>query len=126
MTRNIKKRFNLIINSAGETKKDTFTLDKDITQIKGLVFTADKDDLLYYRGNAKVEINSVEYFPEDYETKLLMSGVNVPIDQRYCTLNARPGNGQVYVVYTDVADGRTTFTPYRVSLYLDCLKEDAV
>ena len=31
----------------------TFELDKNIATVTGLLFTSDKDDLLYYRGSQK-------------------------------------------------------------------------
>jgi hypothetical protein len=124
MSKLVKKRYDLFITSANSTKKETFILDKDISFVKGLLFTSDKDELLYYRGQAKVGINGEEYFPENYESKLLMTGINVSPNQRYYLLeNVKAGNGQIEVHYTDTNDGRTTFTPYRVSLYVECIKE---
>ncbi|MGZ4065027.1 MAG: hypothetical protein ACXVP0_18765, partial [Bacteroidia bacterium] len=91
-----------------------------------LLLTSDKDDLLYYRGSQKIEINKEEYFPDGYESKLLMSGINVSPKQRYYDLGGvNPGNGSVKITYLDTEDGRTSFTSYRVSLYLDCETEDA-
>ena len=87
--------------------------------------TSDKDDMLYYRGAQKIEINKEEYFPDNYESKLLMSGINVPPKQRYYDLgNVNPGNGIIKVTYVDTQDDRTEFSPYRVSLYVDCEAED--
>lgn len=121
MRQSIKKRFNIPITDENATVSKTFELDKTIVAVKGVLVTADKDDLLYYRGTQKIELNSQEYFPEDYESKLLMSGINVPPKQRYYDLgNANPGNGQLKVTYTDTDDGRTDFEEYRVSVYLDC------
>ena len=110
---------------ANQSFTQTFELDKNIQIIKGLLFTSDKDDLLYYRGTQRVEINNKEYFPDNYESKLFMSGINVPPATRYYPLaNVNPGNGLVKISYQDKDDGRSVFTPYRVSLYLDCEMED--
>lgn len=116
-----KKRFDLYITGANKNFSKDFELDKTIVAIKGVLLTADKDDLLYFRGTSKIEINKEEYFPENYESKLLMSGINVPPKSRYYELGDVPaGNGIVKLSYTDVDDGRTVFAPYRVSIYLDC------
>ena len=121
----VKKRYDIQVTSANQTFTQTFELDKNIKVIKGLLFTSDKDDLLYYRGTQRVEINNKEYFPDNYESKLFMSGINVPPATRYYPLaNVNPGNGLVKVSYQDKDDGRSVFTPYRVSLYLDCEMED--
>ncbi len=116
-----KKRFDLNITQANKTFSKDFELDKTIIAIKGVLLTADKDDLLYFRGTSKIEINKEEYFPDNYESKLLMSGINVPPKNRYYELGSVPaGNGIVKLSFTDLDDGRTAFAPYRVSIYLDC------
>jgi hypothetical protein len=120
MQKNVKKRFTIFITQAKQTVNKTFELDKTALLINGLVLTSDKDDLLYYRGEQKIEINGEEYFPEDYESKLLMSGINVSPNSRYYNLGGvLPGNGTIKLLYQDVEDGRSVFTPYRVSLYID-------
>lgn len=125
MKTTIKKRFDIKIVVANSTVADTFELDKTIVKVLGVLITSDKDDLLYYRGTQKIEINKQEYFPENYESKLLMSGISVPPKQRYYDLGgATPGNGRITLTYKDSDDGRTVFVPYRVSLYLDCEMED--
>jgi hypothetical protein len=127
MLKPVKERFDLQVTAANSTVTKTFELDKSVVTIKGVLVTADKDDLLYYRGAQRIEVNKEEYFPDDYESKLLMSGTNVPPNERFYKLgNVSPGNGLVKVEYTDLDDGRTAFQPYRVSLYLDCEREDDV
>ncbi|MGQ0829349.1 MAG: hypothetical protein ACT4ON_13255 [Bacteroidota bacterium] len=125
MLKAVKKRFDLQVTEANKTVSKTFELDKNIKIIKGVLVTSDRDDLMYFRGSQKIEINKEEYFPDNYESKLLMSGVNVPPNCRYyCLGDVNPGNGGVKVVYTDTNDLRTTFGAYRVSLYMDCEMEE--
>ncbi|HEX7412699.1 MAG TPA: hypothetical protein VF411_01545, partial [Bacteroidia bacterium] len=72
--------------------------DKNIVKVNGLLVTSDKDDILFYRGTQKIEINMEEYFPGNYESKLLMSGINVGLRQRYYDLGGvAPGNGLVKI-----------------------------
>lgn len=125
MLKATKKRFDIKITQANSTVSDTFELEKNIVKVHGVLVTSDKDDLLYYRGTQKIEINKEEFFPDNYESKLLMSGINVSPKQRYYDLGGvTPGNGRVQIIYKDLDDGRTVFVPYRVSLYLDCEMED--
>ncbi|MFL5763881.1 MAG: hypothetical protein ACJ77K_08075 [Bacteroidia bacterium] len=125
MLKPVKKRFDLQVSTAKETVTKTYELDKNIKSVKGVLVTSDKDDLLYYRGTQKIEINKEEYFPENYESKLLMSGINVSPKQRYYDLGGvNPGNGIIKLTFTDNEDGRTVFQAYRVSLYVDCEMED--
>jgi hypothetical protein len=125
MLKPVKKRFDIQIDNALARVSKTFELDKNIKSVRGVLVTSDKDDLLYYRGTQKIEINSSEFFPDAYESKLLMSGINVSPKHRYYDLgNVSPGNGLVKISFEDVNDTRTTFESYRVSLYLDCEMED--
>jgi hypothetical protein len=117
----IKKRFDVYVTEANKNFSKSFDLDKTIQNVKGILFTSDKDDLLYYRGSQKVEINKQEIFPENYESKLLMTGINVAPNQRYYDIgNVAVGNGIVKVDYKDSDDSRTVFENYRVSIYLLC------
>jgi hypothetical protein len=120
MPKRIKKRYDIEVATANAIHSKTFELDKTVTAIHGMLFTSDRDDLMYYRGSAKVEINSDEIFPEGYESKLLMSGLNVSPNDRYYSLGGvPPGNFKIKVEYKDTADARLQFVAYRVTIYLD-------
>lgn len=115
------KRFDLSIAASADAVSKTFELDKTITAVKGILLTSDKDDLLYYRGSQKIEVNKEELFPDGFESKLLMCGINVkPNDRFYDLKNLQPGNGNVKVNYKDTDDSRAAFEAYRVSVYLFC------
>jgi hypothetical protein len=121
MSKRIKKRFDIEIPEANNAYSKTFDLDKNIISIHGILFTSDRDDLIYYRGSNKVEINRRELFPEGYETKLLMTGLNVSPNDRFYNLGGiPPGNGKLKIDYRDYPDERLVFAAYRVSVYLDC------
>lgn len=125
MPKRIKKRYDIDVTAANELHTKTFELDKTVEKIHGILFASDRDDLMYYRGSGKIEINSEEIFPEGYETKLLMSGLNVSPNDRYYNLGGvPPGNFKVKVEYRDMPDTRLLFTPYRVSIYLDVETKD--
>lgn len=125
MLKPVKKRFDIEIVNNGDRVNKTFELDKNIKSVRGVLVTSNKDDLLFFRGQQKIEINKSEFFPDNYESKLLMSGINVPPKQRYYDIgNVVPGNHLVKISYEDIDDGRTVFEAYRVSLYLDCEMED--
>jgi hypothetical protein len=117
----VKKRFDVAITAPDKVYSQSFELDKTITFIKGILLTADKEDLLYYRGSQKIEVNKQEIFPEDYASKLLMTGINISPNQRYYdTGNLPVGNGIVKIEYKDQNDTRLAFEQYRISIYLDC------
>lgn len=119
-----RKRYDIQVTAANQSYTLNIELDKSIKSLKGFLFTSDKDDLLYYRGSQRIEINNKEHFPDNYETKLFMSGIVVPPGQRYYPLeNMNPGSGLIKIKYQDSDDGRTVFVPYRVSFYLDSERE---
>lgn len=121
----IKKRFDILVTEALQTVSQTFELDKNITHVKGILITSDKEDLIYYRGSQRIEINKGEIVPENYESKLLMSGINLSPNHRYYEIGDMPaGNGHVRITFTDREDNRIPFELYRVSLYLNCLQTD--
>ena len=120
MSKRIKKRYDIEVTTANTLHSKTFELDKTVEKVHGILFASDRDDLMYYRGSNNVEINSDEIFPEGYESKLLMSGLNVSPNDRFYNLGgAPPGNFKVKVEYKDTPDARLQFVPYRVSIYLD-------
>lgn len=120
MGKRIKKRYDINVTEQNAITSKTFELDKNVEKVHGMLFTSDRDDLTYYRGSGKVEINSDEIFPEGYETKLLMSGLNVSPNERYYNLGGiAPGNFKLKVEYKDMPDSRLQFAAYRVSIYLD-------
>ncbi len=120
MAKRIKKRYDIDVATANDLHSKTFELDKNVNAVHGVLFASDRDDLMYYRGSGKIEINSDEIFPEGYETKLLMSGLNVSPNDRFYNLGGvPPGNFKLKVEYRDTPDARLAFTPYRVSIYLD-------
>lgn len=115
----IKERFDLQVSQANETVKAEFDIDRNANYIKGLLLTSDQDDLLFYRGSQKIQINDQELFPEDFESRLLMSGLNVAPDNRAISLgNIESGNARLEVWYKDTNHLRTRFQPYRVSIYV--------
>ncbi len=125
MIQAVRKRFDLQVTAANSTVSQTLELEKSIVGIWGLLLTSNMDDLLYFRGSQRIEINKEEIFPEGYESKLLMSGINCPPGKRFYDLHEMPpGNGQIKIEFTDADDGRTLFAPYRVSLYVDCAMND--
>jgi hypothetical protein len=121
----IRKRFDIKIQEQGNTVSEKFELEKTAKRITGLVLTSDREDLMFFRGEQKVEINGKEYFPEDYESKLLMTSLNVPTNNRFYDLkNAETGSGIINLSYKDHNHLQAPFTPYRVSLYVQYETED--
>ena len=83
------------------------------------MMASDRDDLIYYRGSQRIEINGEEYFPENYESRHLMSGINIAPQTRFYDMGSIPtGNGVVKVTYTDRDSDLAPWENYRVSIYI--------
>ncbi|MBI3237705.1 MAG: hypothetical protein HYZ43_02490 [Flavobacteriia bacterium] len=114
----IKERFDLNIPTSDGVFKAEFELDKNAKFLIGIALTSDRDDLLFYRGSQKILLNEIELFPDGFESKLLLSGLNVAPDNRMITLGELPtGNGKIDLSYTDTDHVMASFTAYRVTLY---------
>lgn len=118
----IYKQFSFIVDNANSSYNRKFELDKNIKLVRGIQMSADKPSLLYYRGSQRIEISGDEVFPEDYESKLMMSGISVAPDQRWVDLGSgvQTGNGEVRILYKDSDNASASFTTYKVIVVLKC------
>lgn len=127
MLKALRKRLKIPVTVANQSITKTFELDKSIKTIKGVAITSNRMDLIYQRGEQKIEINNEEIFSEDYESKMLLVGYNVSNNDKYFRIGEMSaGNGAVKILFTDTDDGLTTFSPYMVNIYLDCDREDGL
>lgn len=116
----IKERFTLDSTIDGGTVKGSFEVDKNAEKIIGIAISSDRDDIVYYRGSQVIKINDEEFFPEGFESKHLMSGINVAPNQRFFHLGkVNPGNRKVDISYTDSGKaGMVGFEAHKVYLYV--------
>jgi hypothetical protein len=122
LTRSVPKRYSFIVDQAGRSYQKKFELDRNIRLVRAVMLTSSQPHLLFYRGSVRLEISGDEIFPEDYESKLLMSGINVPPNEKYYEFGngVLAGNGEIKLLYKDVENILGPFEPYEVSLYLEC------
>lgn len=113
----IKERFDFDA-SENQLIKVQFELDKNAKFLIGIAISSNLDNMLYYRGSQKISINERELFPEGYESKLLLSGLNVSPNERMASIGIVPtGNGRLDVWFTDTPHPTQSFSAYRVSIY---------
>lgn len=125
MAKFFSKDFDLPITAAGQTFKKTFELDKSVKTITHYTILSNREDLAYYRGSFRLEINKDEIAPEGYSVKKVMCWASVPADKRLKSIGRRDtGNGQISFEYTDSNDGLTAFQPYVVSISVEGERED--
>lgn len=114
----IKDKFTIEISTPASTVKGSFEVDKNADRIIGIALSSDRDDILYYRGTQAIKINDEEFFPEGFESKNLMCGINVPPNERcYRIGRIKPGNRKVDISYTDSGfSDMVDFSVHRVYL----------
>lgn len=107
-----------MVANPNQVTKATFELDKHADLLHGIAITSDSEPSVYYRGSQKIQLNDQELFPEDFESKLLMSGLNISPNNRMVRVGKVPtGNGRVEVWFKDTNHPLQNFTPYRVTFY---------
>jgi hypothetical protein len=118
----IHKTFSFKVETPGTNYNKKFDLDKNVRVVLGLLMSADDPKKLFFRGSQRIEISGDELYPEDYESKLLMSGISVSPNDKYINLGngVISGNGEVKILYKDTESVYAQFEPYRVSLVLKC------
>ena len=118
----VDKVYSFAVESQGTLVNKKFDLDKNVKLVRGIILSSDKPNLLFYRGSQRIEISGDEIFPEDFESKLLMSGIAVAPDQKYRSLGngVIAGNGEVKIQYKDTPNPNASFTTYKVIIILQC------
>lgn len=118
----LDKIFSFLVDAEGAPVNKKFDLDKNVKIVHGILLSSDRPKLLFYRGSQRIEISGDEIFPEDYESKILMSGISVPPDSKFRKLGngVVAGNGEVKIQYKDTANASASFVPYRVIITLQC------
>ena len=118
----LDKIFSFLVDADGATVNKKFDLDKNVKVVHGILLSSDRPKLLFYRGSQRIEISGDEIFPEDYESKILMSGISVPPDNKFRRLGngVVAGNGEVKIQYKDTPNSSASFVSYRVIITLQC------
>lgn len=118
----VDKVYSFLVDGAATSYTKKFDLDKNVKLVHGILLSSDLPNMLFYRGSQRIEINGDELFPEDYESKLLMSGLSVPPNEKFRKLGngVVSGNGEVKMQYKDTDNPNAGFTSYRVIVVLQC------
>ena len=118
----VDKVYSFAVEAQNTPVSKKFDLDKNVKLVRGIILSSDKPNMLFYRGSQRIEISGDEIFPEDYESKLLMSGIAVAPNQKYRSLGngVIAGNGEVKVQYKDTQNPNASFTLYKVIIILQC------
>jgi len=122
MGRLVDKVYSFVVDTENGVYNKKFDLDKNVRLVRGMLISSDLPIVLYYRGSQRIEISGDEIFPEDYESKLLMTGLSVPPDEKFKTLGdgVVAGNGEIKIQYKDLPNPTTPFVAYKVLITFRC------
>jgi hypothetical protein len=118
----IDKTFTFLVEVEGQPVNKKFDLDKNVKVVHGIAISSDRPNLLFYRGSQRIELSGDELYPEDYESKMFMSGMSVAPDDKYKSLGngVVSGNGELKFQYKDTPNPNAPFVPYKVIITLLC------
>jgi hypothetical protein len=118
----IDKTFTFLVEAEGQPVNKKFDLDKNVKVVHGIAISSDRPNLLFYRGSQRIELSGDELYPEDYESKMFMSGMSVAPDDKYKSLGngVVSGNGEFKFQYKDTSNPNAVFAPYKVIITLLC------
>jgi hypothetical protein len=118
----VDKIYTFLVDAEGQPVSKKFDLDKNVKVVHGIVMSSDKPNLLFYRGSQRIELSGEELYPEDFESKMFMSGLAVPPDQKYKSLGNAvvAGNGELKIQFKDTHNPNAPFSAYKVIIGLLC------
>ncbi|MFZ6012307.1 MAG: hypothetical protein ACOYXT_18335 [Bacteroidota bacterium] len=118
----VDKIFTFLVDAEGQPVNKKFDLDKNVKVVHGIAISSDRPNLLFYRGSQRIELSGDELFPEDYESKMFMSGMAVPPDGKYKSLGngVVAGNGEFKIQFKDTDNPNAPFAAYKVIITLLC------
>jgi len=122
MGRIVDKVYSFVVDAENGVFNKKFDLDKNVKLVRGMLLSSDIPVALYYRGSQNLEISGDEILPEDYESKLLMTGLSVPPDEKFRTLGDGiiAGNGEIKIQFKDVPNPNIPFIAYKVLVTFQC------
>jgi hypothetical protein len=118
----IDKTFTFLVEDDGQPVNKKFDLDKNVKVVHGIAISSNRPNLLFYRGSQRIELSGDELYPEDYESKMFMSGMAVAPDNKYKSLGngVIAGNGELKIQFKDSHNPNAPFESYKVIITLLC------
>jgi len=95
----------------------TVNSDKLYKRISGLLITMPFDIPASDKSQCSIIINDNEIFPENFEVKLLVSDLAIPVNERFYGIEEQAEGSTVKIKFKDGGAVGTVY-PYQASLYL--------
>lgn len=118
----IVERFESSIIQDGKASRIEFEVGKDVQHVLAIQLSSDNDAMPFHRGTLGMTLNGSEVFPEGWQAKKLMAGLNVSPNDRMYNLQSEPGlprgNGKVVLTYQDNANALQAYGAYLIHVYV--------
>jgi len=105
------------VAEANEQVTVNVNTDKLYKNITGLVLTLPYNVLPADRAEIQLVINDQEIFPENFEAKLIVSDLSIPVNERLYKIEEEADGSTVKIKYKDGGMPDMQY-PYEVRLYL--------
>lgn len=112
--------YSIDISTALSDKKLDIVLENDITKIVGVKINSQLDVQAYNRGTIGIKIDKKEVFPDDFEAKNIMAGLDCPPQKRFWELEKEVKQNQIELFYKDNSHPSIAFAVNRVNVVLLC------
>jgi predicted RecB family endonuclease len=116
----VLKRIKIPVTAANTLIEQQITLENKVTRVIGITATSTDDDAITTL-TQRLEINGLEVFPQDTETKIIFCYPSVESGKRFYALNEPAGNKVVKISVKDENAG--SFTAYTANFTLQLEKE---
>lgn len=91
--------------------------DKLYKNISGLLVTMPFELLPSDKSQCAIVINDKEIFPENFEVKLIVCDLSIPVNERFYKIHEQAEGSTIKAKFKDGGMNGTTY-PYQASLYL--------
>lgn len=109
-----------ITTNGQEYKSPEWKFDSDVKRITGVQIVSTDNEMPYFRGTCKIEINGQDIIPDKYPTKALMNNQGVPTNERFnehlFNGGIDAGNQMIVFRYQDNDHSSAAFTAYKIQL----------
>lgn len=108
----------IVIPSAGATVPATASIDINYKRTQGIAIGTTNLSALNGTTFQKCEIDGVEIFPPNYETKMLYAGNEVTPNDKFYKIDERAENLTIALSIKDGSVAGVSY-PYTITVYLD-------
>lgn len=106
------KQYKIPITTANSFLQTEVELPQEAKKVVGIRLDADRENMLYVRGGARIEISNNEIFPDEFPCKFLMFGKETPASERLHALDVSIATNKMKITHKDIDSPSLSFSAY--------------